>query len=63
MIFNAQTDGATAQKALKTAMQMAGVEASRPAHDALGDAYHTAILCTRLDLVGVWPSMTRPWKA
>ena len=31
-------------------MQMAGVEASRPAHDALGDAYHTAILCTRLDL-------------
>ena len=51
MIFNLQTDGATAQKALKTAMQMAGVEASRPAHDALGDAYHTAILCTRLDLV------------
>ena len=50
MIFNAQTDGDTAQKALKTAMQMAGVEASRPAHDALGDAYHTAILCTRLDL-------------
>ena len=50
MIFNAQTDGATAQKALKTAMQMAGVEASRPAHDALGDAYHTAIVCTRLDL-------------
>ena len=50
MIFNSQTDGATAQKALKTAMQMAGVEATRPAHDALGDAYHTAILCTRLDL-------------
>lgn len=50
MIFNSQTDGSTAQKALKTAMQMAGVEATRPAHDALGDAYHTAILCTRLDL-------------
>lgn len=50
MIFNAQTDGATAQKALKTAMAMTGVEASRPAHDALGDAYHTAIVCTRLDL-------------
>ena len=50
MIFNAQTDGGTSQKALKTAMQMSGVEASRPAHDALGDAYHTAILCTRLDL-------------
>jgi len=50
MIFNAQTDGSTAQKALKTAMQMSGVEASRPAHDALGDAYHTAIVCSRLDL-------------
>lgn len=50
MIFNAQTDGATSQKALKTAMAMTGVEASRPAHDALGDAYHTAIVCTRLDL-------------
>ena len=50
MIFNSQTDGATAQKSLKTAMQMAGVEETRPAHDALGDAYHTAILCTRLDL-------------
>lgn len=50
MIFNSQTDGSNSQKALKTAMQMAGVEASRPAHDALGDAYHTAILCTRLDL-------------
>ena len=51
MIFNSQTDGATAQKSLKTAMLMAGVEETRPAHDALGDAYHTAILCTRLDLV------------
>ncbi len=51
MIFNAQTDGSTSQKALKTAMEMACVEATRPAHDALGDAYHTAILCTRLDLV------------
>ena len=50
MIFNAQTDGGTSQKALKTAMQMSGVEATRQAHDALGDAYHTAILCTRLDL-------------
>ena len=50
MIFNAQTDGATAQKALKTAMEMFGIEPSRPAHDALGDAYHTAIICSRLDL-------------
>ena len=50
MIFNAQTDGSTAQKALKTAMEIFGIEASRPAHDALGDAYHTALICQRLDL-------------
>lgn len=50
MIFNAQTDGSNAQKALKTAMEIFGIEASRPAHDALGDAYHTALICNRLDL-------------
>ena len=50
MIFNAQTDGSSSQKALKTAMEMFGIEASRPAHDALGDAYHTALICARLDL-------------
>lgn len=50
MIFNAQTDGSTSQKALKTAMEIFGIEATRPAHDALGDAYHTALICQRLDL-------------
>ena len=50
MIFNAQTDGSTSQKALKTAMEIFGIEATRPAHDALGDAYHTALICARLDL-------------
>ena len=50
MIFNAQTDGSTSQKALKTAMEIFNIEASRPAHDALGDAYHTALICARLDL-------------
>ncbi len=50
MIFNAQTDGSNAQKALKTAMEMFAIEPSRPAHDALGDAYHTALICARLDL-------------
>ena len=50
MIFNAQTDGSSAQKALKTAMETFGIEATRPAHDALGDAYHTALICARLDL-------------
>ena len=50
MIFNAQTDGSNAQKALKTAMEIFGIEVSRPAHDALGDAYHTALICAMLDL-------------
>ena len=50
MIFNAQTDGSNSQKALKTAMEIFGIEATRPAHDALGDAYHTALICSRLDL-------------
>ena len=50
MIFNAQTDGSNSQKALKTAMETFGIEATRPAHDALGDAYHTALICARLDL-------------
>ena len=50
MIFNAQTDGSSSQKALKTAMEIFEIEATRPAHDALGDAYHTALICSRLDL-------------
>ena len=50
MIFNAQTDGSSAQKALKTAMELFEIEPTRPAHDALGDAYHTALICARLDL-------------
>lgn len=50
VIFNAQTDGAINQCALKTAMEMLDIPASRPAHDALGDAYHTALICARLDL-------------
>ncbi len=50
MIFNAQTDGSTSQKALKTAMEIFDIPATRPAHDALGDAFHTALICARLDL-------------
>ena len=31
-------------------MEIFEIEATRPAHDALGDAYHTALICARLDL-------------
>ncbi len=51
LIFNAQTDGSTSQKALKTALELMGIEPSRPSHDALGDAYHTALICSRLRLL------------
>lgn len=50
MIFNAQTGCGTSQKGLAAAMEIAGIQPSRPAHDALGDAYHTALICSRLDL-------------
>lgn len=50
LIFNAQTDGSSAQKSLSSAMQIMGIEPSRAAHDALGDAYHTALICRKLDL-------------
>ena len=50
MIFNAQTDGSNSQRALKTALETFQIEPSRPAHDALGDAYHTALICQRLDM-------------
>lgn len=50
LIFNAQTDGSHTQKALKTAMEQLQIQPSRPAHDALGDAYHTAMVLQQLDL-------------
>jgi DNA polymerase III epsilon subunit-like protein len=50
LIFNVQTNSGSAQKALPTAMELMGIEPTRPAHDALGDAYHTALICAKLDL-------------
>ena len=50
LIFNAQTDGSSSQKALSTAMQMMDIAPTRAAHDALGDAYHTALVCRQLRL-------------
>ena len=50
LLFNAEMGGGTGQKALSTALEMMDIEPSRPAHDALGDAYHTALICARLHL-------------
>ncbi|MBO6055237.1 MAG: exonuclease domain-containing protein [Oscillospiraceae bacterium] len=50
MIFNAQTDGSSNQKSLQKAMEIMNIRSTRPAHDALGDAFHTALICSKLDL-------------
>ena len=50
MMFNAQTGTGSNQKALSTALELMGIPQTRQAHDALGDAYHTALICQKLDL-------------
>ena len=50
LIFNQQTDGDKNQKSLETAMEHFGIEQTRTAHDALGDAYNTALVCSKLDM-------------
>ncbi len=50
LIYNVQTDGDRNQKSLATAMEHFGIEQTRTAHDALGDAYNTALVCSKLDL-------------
>jgi inhibitor of KinA sporulation pathway (predicted exonuclease) len=50
LIYNVQTGGGRNQKALSTAMEFFQIEQTRVAHDALGDAYNTALVCSRLDM-------------
>ncbi len=50
MIYNIQTDSGSNQKALSTAMEHFGIVADRPMHDALNDAYYTALVAGRLDM-------------
>lgn len=50
VIFNMQVEGDRNQKSLSTAMEHFGIEQTRTAHDALGDAYNTALVCSKLDL-------------
>jgi len=49
LIYNVQTGGDKNQKSLATAMEHFGIEQTRVAHDALGDAYNTALVCSKLD--------------
>ena len=50
VIYNLQTDGDRNQKSLETAMENFNIQQTRVAHDALGDAYNTALVCSHLDL-------------
>ena len=51
-IFNTQTDGGKTQRSLAFALEYFGIVPTLEAHDALHDAYHTALVAQKLDLVG-----------
>lgn len=50
IIYNIQTQAGRNQTGLLTAMEHFEIEQTRIAHDALGDAYNTAKVCSKLDL-------------
>ena len=50
LIYNRETDGDRNQKSLETAMEHFGIEQTRIAHDALGDAYNTALVCSHMKM-------------
>ncbi len=50
LIYNLQTGGDKNQKSLASAMEHFEIEQTRIAHDALGDAYNTALIASRLDM-------------
>ncbi|MBQ4164772.1 MAG: exonuclease domain-containing protein [Oscillospiraceae bacterium] len=49
-IFNTQTDGGKSQRSLAFALEYFGIVPTLEAHDALHDAYHTALVAQKLDL-------------
>ena len=50
VIFNQQTDGGTKQRSLEYAMEYFEIPQNLPAHDALNDAYFTALVAAKLDI-------------
>lgn len=49
-MFNRETDGEKRQRSLEYAMEYFHIEQNLPAHDALNDAYFTALVAQKLDL-------------
>ena len=50
LIYNLQTGGDKNQKSLASAMEHFEIQQTRVAHDALGDAYNTALVASHLDM-------------
>lgn len=59
IIFNRQTDGASKQRSLEYAMDYFEIPLNLPAHDALNDAYFTALVAKKLDVPEGVKSYTR----
>jgi inhibitor of KinA sporulation pathway (predicted exonuclease) len=62
LIYNLQTGGDKNQKSLASAMEHFNIEQTRVAHDALGDAYNTALVASNLDMtegLRLYPDATR----
>ena len=51
IIFNRQTDGLNKQRSLEYAMEYFEIPQRLPAHDALNDAYFTALVAEKLDVI------------
>lgn len=49
-IYNSQTDGLAKQRSLEFVMEQFAIPQNLPAHDALNDAYFTALVAQRLDI-------------
>ncbi len=49
-MFNRDTDGEKRQRSLEYAMEHFGIEMNLPAHDALNDAYFTALVAQKLNI-------------
>ncbi len=49
-IYNSQTDGLSKQRSLEFVMEQFEIPQNLPAHDALNDAYFTALVAQKLDI-------------
>ena len=60
VIFSRQTEDTTKQRSLEYAMDYFGLEQHLPAHDALNDAYFTALVARELDVPAGVKSYSEP---